>query len=77
MVMMLLIQGCKYWTIKLPRDDKFELPKVNERDPDITLTFDNVYFNDSTQPENNGLKILSFKIEKRHHHSSCGLNWSE
>ena len=56
MVTMLMIQGCKYWTIKFPRDVAFELPRVNETDPDIALKFDNVYFNYPTQLENRGLK---------------------
>ena len=44
MVTMLLIQGCKYWTIKLPSDDAFELPRVNKTDIDIALKFNNFKF---------------------------------
>ena len=44
--------------------DAFELPRVNEVDPDIAVEFDNVYFNYPTQPENSGLKGLSFKMKK-------------
>ena len=55
MVTMLSILGNKYWTIKLPRDDTFELLPVNKTDPDIALKLDNVYFNYPTQPENSGL----------------------
>ena len=48
----------------MPWDDAFELPCVNERDQDIALQLDNIYFNYPTQPEYSGLKGESFKMEK-------------
>ena len=40
------------------------LPKSNEQDPDVVVEFDNVVFHYPTQPENKGLKGLSFKMKK-------------
>jgi len=44
--------------------DAFELPKTNVVDPDVAVEFDNVYFHYPTQPEDRGLKGLSFKMKK-------------
>eukprot|EP00594_Rhizosolenia_setigera_P011092 CAMPEP_0178969328 /NCGR_PEP_ID=MMETSP0789-20121207/18787_1 /TAXON_ID=3005 /ORGANISM="Rhizosolenia setigera, Strain CCMP 1694" /LENGTH=877 /DNA_ID=CAMNT_0020655433 /DNA_START=52 /DNA_END=2682 /DNA_ORIENTATION=+ len=41
-----------------------DLPKHNSQDPDVAVEFDNVVFNYPTQPENTGLKGLSFKMKK-------------
>jgi ATP-binding cassette, subfamily B, heavy metal transporter len=44
--------------------DAFPLPTVNEKDPDIAVEFDNVFFHYPSQPSNQGLKGLSFKMRR-------------
>jgi len=44
--------------------DAFELPKTNTVDPDVAVEFDNVHFHYPTQPEDRGLKGLSFKMKR-------------
>ena len=44
--------------------DAVTLPDTNEADPDIAIEFDNVYFHYPTQPSNQGLKGLSFKMKR-------------
>ena len=45
-------------------DDAIEIPVRNNTDENIAVEFDNVFFNYPTQPENSGLKGLSFKMKK-------------
>jgi ABC-type transport system involved in Fe-S cluster assembly fused permease/ATPase subunit len=44
--------------------DAFTLPRSNEKDPDVAVEFDNVFFHYPTQPSNKGLKGLSFKMKR-------------
>lgn len=46
--------------------DAMDLPPINtiDKDSDIAVEFDNIFFNYPTQPENSGLKGLSFKMKK-------------
>ena len=44
--------------------DAFPLPETNAIEPDIAVEFDNVHFHYPTQPEDRGLKGLSFKMKK-------------
>lgn len=44
--------------------DAMILPSTNETDPDIAIEFDNVYFHYPSQPSNQGLKGLSFKMKR-------------
>jgi len=46
------------------RSDAINLPKTNDMDEDTAVEFDNVFFNYPTQPENSGLKGLSFKMKR-------------
>jgi len=44
--------------------DALTLPRSNEKDPDVAVEFDNVFFHYPSQPSNKGLKGLSFKMKR-------------
>lgn len=44
--------------------DAFTLPRSNEKDPDVAVEFDNVFFHYPTQPSDKGLKGMSFKMKR-------------
>jgi ABC-type multidrug transport system fused ATPase/permease subunit len=44
--------------------DAIPLPTTNQKDPDIAVEFDNVFFHYPSQSSNKGLKGLSFKMKR-------------